>query len=133
MVHRDTILCNTEHSFTMTLPSTSSARPTICNRPCDVCSIRWSPLLPFLPPCLGSSEKDRDKDVIYLRLFAVCWNIKRKTVGAPYTVIRNLNVWIFINRIHTFQRIFLAKFRYLRILFPQNTWNNILFFILEIC
>jgi len=27
-------------------------------------------------------KKTETKDVIYFRLFAVCWNIKRKTVGA---------------------------------------------------
>lgn len=66
----------------MILPLTSLAHPTICNRPYDVCSIRWSPLLPFLPPCLGNSGKNQDEgDVICLRLFAVCRNIKRKTIS----------------------------------------------------
>lgn len=75
---------NAEPPFTMTLPSASSARPTICNRPCDVCSIRWSPLLPFLPPCLGSSEKDQDEARCYLPS-SVCRLSKRKTVGARRT------------------------------------------------
>lgn len=39
------------------LPSTFLVRPTICNRPYDVCNTRWSPLLPFLPPRLGNSRK----------------------------------------------------------------------------
>lgn len=65
----------------MTLPSTSLARPTICNRPYDVCSIRWSPLLPFLPPCLGNSEKDQDEARCYL-LSSVRRLLKHKTVSA---------------------------------------------------
>lgn len=43
--------------FWIILPSASLIRPTTCSHPCDVCSIRLNPLLPFRPPCLGRSEK----------------------------------------------------------------------------